>query len=318
MSKLHDDLRDVVTIRNERTRAAALADLRVQYGAAAVAAALAAIQSSPPSETQISVSGDGNAQIKNNTIVTLGDGAIYNPDPAATAAEQALRGALQQLAGACSPLQLVALDESEARNPQAMRLAQVYVGLHVERTVAELDEDELAAIIAGLQTVEALQLATNRRLLLLHAARSGKSALITDNLHAIEALHLATNRHLLLLGAPGSGKSTFVNHLLLTLAEAQLAPDIPTRDAYLADLLLWQFGDLLPVRVILRDMAAFAFHQQQPLAQLHEFLEASLVPNHAALPLMLEALRAGRAILCFDGLDEVVGAATLSRVTTII
>jgi formylglycine-generating enzyme required for sulfatase activity/energy-coupling factor transporter ATP-binding protein EcfA2 len=60
---------------------------------------------------------------------------------------------------------------------------------------------------------------------------------------------------LLMMGDPGSGKSTFVKHLAYILAQAGLADD-PV--SWLAQLNGWEHGLFLPVRVELRNLAAFA------------------------------------------------------------
>ncbi len=117
-------------------------------------------------------------------------------------------------------------------------------------------------------------------------------------LGALEAVILT--RQAVLLGDPGSGKSTFVNHLAHALArrEWDRLPGWPEQDR-----------DLLPVRIILRDLA----HQcagSEGLAAgpklIREFIDEDLAEQalSAAKPLLDRALE-GRALVLFDGLDEV-------------
>jgi hypothetical protein len=63
------------------------------------------------------------------------------------------------------------------------------------------------------------------------------------------------NQRLLIMGDPGSGKSTFMKYLCYVLARAGLAED---PSAWLTQLAPWRHGALLPVRVELRYVAAFA------------------------------------------------------------
>lgn len=72
---------------------------------------------------------------------------------------------------------------------------------------------------------------------------------------------------LLILGDPGSGKSTFMKHLAYTLAQARLATDAQATENSAAPdvvphpvgaLQPWSHGLLLPLRVELRHVAAFA------------------------------------------------------------
>ncbi|MDQ2996471.1 MAG: hypothetical protein M3R61_05365, partial [Chloroflexota bacterium] len=79
----------------------------------------------------------------------------------------------------------------------------------------------------------------------------------------------------------------------------------------------WHLGALLPVRIILREFAAFpapARTDLESLALLLEFLRAALGAQTDAFELLRSALTDGQAILLFDGLDEVVDEPALSRV----
>jgi predicted NACHT family NTPase len=181
-----------------------------------------------------------------------------------------------------------------------MRLERVYVGLHTERQV------EL--------TAEELQRLDRER-------RTARGERPTRPLTALEALGGVAPPRLLLLGAPGSGKSTFVNHLVLCLAGAALAERLPDErqpeGGWLAQLPGWSRGALLPVRIVLREFAAFASlarASKGSLELLLDFLRESLGAQAAALELLAGALTNGQAILLLDGLDEVIGEPILARV----
>jgi len=133
---------------------------------------------------------------------------------------------------------------------------------------------------------------------------------------------------LVLLGDPGSGKSTFVNFAAMCLAGEQLQPDATGHYATLEDLTdplpqekqekdakpepqAWDYGALLPVRIILRDFAAWRGLPPagEPLTEQHfwEFLSAQLrnASREECLPALRTHLTEQGGLLLFDGLDEV-------------
>ncbi len=119
---------------------------------------------------------------------------------------------------------------------------------------------------------------------------------------------LTANQHLVLLGDPGSGKSTFVNFLAFCLAANALEP----KAGWLEHLKGWrkEESDLIPVIITLRDFArlyADDLPEKATVSHLWSFIVSRLKANNlerAAEPI-LTALETGKAILLFDGLDEV-------------
>ena len=139
---------------------------------------------------------------------------------------------------------------------------------------------------------------------------------------------LNDHARLVLLGDPGSGKSTFVNFVALCLAGEQLQQDAAEHYATLQDLIAplpqereeegteserqaWDHGALLPVRIILRDFAAWRGLPSagEPLTEQHfwEFLSTQLrnASRGECLSALQTQLTEQGGLLLFDGLDEV-------------
>jgi formylglycine-generating enzyme required for sulfatase activity len=116
------------------------------------------------------------------------------------------------------------------------------------------------------------------------------------------------NRRFVLLGDPGSGKSTFVNFLAYALAANVLEPE----RNWLEHLKGWDKNeaDILPIVVILRDFArahAENLPAKAEISHVWNFIEERLNAQNlqAAVKPLKAALEAGKAMLLFDGLDEV-------------
>ncbi|MBI5839731.1 MAG: SUMF1/EgtB/PvdO family nonheme iron enzyme [Chloroflexi bacterium] len=102
---------------------------------------------------------------------------------------------------------------------------------------------------------------------------------------------LASHSGLIVLGDPGAGKTTFLKYLALRLARGE-GERI-------------SLGDFLP---ILLPLAAFANALQSRDIRLDDFIADYFAGIGADLPIgpmLSEALKAGRALILLDGLDEV-------------
>jgi hypothetical protein len=283
---------------------------------AACTALIAWVESGPPPPPGISVkiaTESGSISGAPVQVVGRADSVTFAapPDPAQARADAALITYLRRTVAECNALPLVQIDRTDPAHSRPLQLARLYISLYTMQTVA-LDE-EIAA------------LPEETRELLKHAGIGKATQLLTRPLRAVEALSRAPR--LMLLGVPGSGKSTFVSHLSLCLAGEALhlrdQPDPQPEGGWLACLPRWTHGACLPVRVILRDLAAFAPLAAAPKGNvrlLEKFLTATLVDAGCtdAGALLIEALRNGTALLLFDGLDEVVGDTVLTRVVATI
>ena len=217
------------------------------------------------------------------------------PDPAAQQRADDLLAFLRRTLHDCNALPLGKIDQTDATHARPMELARVYIALNTTNTVKN----------------ERVGMSIERR---------------PDQrpLSMVEALSHAKDGRAMLLGAPGSGKSTFASHLTYCLASATLTRlNGNASDAGLAQLPGWRYGPLLPVPIVLRDLAAFpavAAARQGSVRLIGDFLAAraaELGCPQSAVPL-LAALRKGKALLVLDGLDEVVGEAVLPRVAEAI
>ncbi len=133
-------------------------------------------------------------------------------------------------------------------------------------------------------------------------------------------------KRLVVLGDPGSGKSTFLRYLAIRLAQGLLQPEgdwqkhlrwpVYPRQQQTERLSEKKDEDplgfqrwttpYLPVFITLRDFAATSFNPRNPRA-FAPIIESSLknLELESALPIVKKAMRAGKAIFLFDGVDEV-------------
>lgn len=217
---------------------------------------------------------------------------------------RALLAYLDGMCSECNALALGPLDPSDATHRRPMEVSQVYISLlTTAKQGAGKREQGRGSRDEGTGSRD-----------------EGDNA--ERPLPALETLTATEQQRTLLLGAPGSGKTTFVNHLATALAAAT-HEHILTQDNQAITTLLahtlpgWTLGPLIPVRVILRDFAAFASGaSSQKAGLLYAFIQHMLDQQGcgAAFPLVQHCLQTGTALLLLDGIDEVVGTAVLTRV----
>ena len=150
--------------------------------------------------------------------------------------------------------------------------------------------------------MEAVQEETAYRALLADIRAAKK-----ERISAIDML----NRHprLLLMGDPGSGKSTFTKFVAYVLAQARLA-DNP--QSWLERLQGWQHGPMLPIRIELRELAAYAREhgiKTGNVALFNRYLRHLLseweVAQFADELFQIIRKDEGNVLFLLDGLDEV-------------
>ncbi|WP_161569272.1 NACHT domain-containing protein [Candidatus Oscillochloris fontis] len=304
-------LRGLLSLRpdiGEDLYAQSLRRLRELHGASLVDTLLAQITPAAPAPGGVAVNivtESGTISGAPVSIVAHAEHVTFPPpsDPAEARRAAALVAYLRRTIADCNALPLGQIDRTDAAYPRPLELARVYIGLHTT-TQVELSADEAAAL----------------------KERSDGAKRSTRPLSALESLAHAKGS-LMLLGAPGSGKSTFVSHLALCLAGAALCTrraNEPQPDAgWLACLPRWNFGNRVPVRIILRDLAAFAPLAAAPRGSvrlLEDFLASTLSEAGCAEAQhdLVAALREGEALLLLDGFDEVVGKSVLQRVAETI
>ncbi len=183
------------------------------------------------------------------------------------------------------PLRGVDIGASDATQSQSViGLANVYVDL--DTTVKDWVQRPAKLIVKGKEKIEAID-----------------DEIVLSVLNAV--IH---TRSLVLLGDPGSGKSTFVNFLAYCLAAHSVGPSV----GWMEHIKGWKAedADLLPVVIILRDFArAYGgdLPQKVEVSHIWDFIEGRLKAQNlqSVIKPLRAALEAGKAILLFDGLDEV-------------
>ncbi|RRR74141.1 MAG: hypothetical protein EI684_07690 [Candidatus Viridilinea halotolerans] len=281
-----------------------LARLREQFGAERVDALLDH-PPTPPRPTGIAVNvSTERGSIQHTPVNVVGHAehvTLAAPDPAAARRVSDLLAYLLQIHHHCNALPLDKIDKLDTGHTRAMELARVYIALDTTASVAEPAQAE--------------------------AARTAGRDAEARPLSAVAALARSATGRTMLLGVPGSGKSTLVSYLTYCLAGAALAEAQPARFGAVRDWLSmlpdWPHGILLPVPVILRDLAALPGWGALPRGTVAQIIDLIATRTneqgcpHAA-EVLLAALREGRALLLLDGLDEVVGETVLPRVVEAI
>jgi formylglycine-generating enzyme required for sulfatase activity len=223
-------------------------------------------------------------------LIAPGATKVVGAPSAAEQREEALTRYLHNLRRLCNALPLTALAEEEGPHHRAaITLNRVYIALNTTDYVSRTEEEILAR-------------------------RSEREIpRLSDIIRPLPALEAADQgARLLILGDPGSGKSTFVNYLAYLLAGAWLGEEeIPEG---------WSHDALLPLRVVLRELVGYlpkTGELQQLSAEkrmswlvstIWEYLCQDLEATYRAgeaLEILEREVDRGRALVIFDGLDEV-------------
>ena len=226
-------------------------------------------------ERSVVISGDAT----HVTIVTGDHNRVVRQVPVGEAEPEILYQAyLSSLAGDCGRLPLGVID-SQFRGgvERAVGLSEVYVELDVTRTARPEEAGEERAWAWRLVRGEA-----------------------SERVPATQAVAREDGRCFVLLGEAGSGKTTFGHHLCHALAQGG---DVPAG-----------LDGLVPVRFVLREAAAWhllAAAEDGAAGSLWDTLGADLAAALGAegvrrlRPWLEDKIRAGGALVVFDGLDEV-------------
>jgi formylglycine-generating enzyme required for sulfatase activity/energy-coupling factor transporter ATP-binding protein EcfA2 len=217
--------------------------------------------------------GEGSTAASDHSLAIGGNvyGDVYQGPPPKDG-EEALAIYRSVLAYTTSRLSLRGLDRgaSDASRKQApLDLAQVYVDLDTTAIVSDV-----------------------------HDGKKEQGDSKSRPLSTLEAV--IGNRRLVLLGDPGSGKSTFVNRLACGLAEPSTVSHCLTG---------WPPTETnrLPVLVVLRDYARSIQGGEPSCQHLWSFITARLQAQNLgeAVEPIQQCLQQGKALVMFDGLDEI-------------
>ncbi len=175
-------------------------------------------------------------------------------------------------------------------NARPITVEQVYTPLDTQQLVTRDENGRM------LHSHEILQLKQGDR---------GDDDFQQSRLTAMEAANLF--ERLVLLGDPGGGKSTFVSFLALCLSGQMLDPEAGWLERLTEQ--GWEQDQKLPIFVTLRDFAQDVppDARQGTAALLFDHIRNQLAKwkLESAFPALESALDEGRALVLFDGLDEV-------------
>jgi formylglycine-generating enzyme required for sulfatase activity len=186
-------------------------------------------------------------------------------------------------------------------------------------SVVSADDLQLSAVYTALMTEQILKVYESVDVSMPNQNHKAVNLVEARRLSAIEVLN--QEKQLVLLGDPGSGKSTFVNFVTLCLAgealqstEANLAvltAPLPTHEkGKKPEPQPWRHNNLLPVLILLRDLAARLPSSDQPVdaETLWNFVVEGLGALKDYAPALKRELLDTGGLILLDGLDEVPDA----------
>jgi formylglycine-generating enzyme required for sulfatase activity len=254
-------------------------------------------------QNQFAVIDQKNQQVGQQTNVVINP-VTHVPLSAEGANFEALRESyLSRVFKQTCDLELSGIDPKAATTEacQKMQLSAVYTGLLTRQP--EIDAEKFAG-----------------------SARPGRA----EHSMTLSALALLNReKYLVLLGDPGSGKSTFINFVALCLAGEKMGNLLANIGVMRAPLPFeedetrgdkrkekrrqpWDHGPLLPVRIVLRDLAARGLSEPGAAANrdtLWKFIGAELGNNLKEFaPHLKKVLQEEGGLILLDGLDEVPDA----------
>ncbi|MCC7164539.1 MAG: SUMF1/EgtB/PvdO family nonheme iron enzyme [Anaerolineae bacterium] len=227
--------------------------------------------------------------------------AVANPKPVKTRSlttEQARAEYLNAVIADCRNARLVGLDPKAGDpNRGVLSLERLYVELDTKTQVEDKTQPDKG---------------TGAQAALLERERKVP-------LSALQALQNAQYGRMVLLGLPGAGKSTFARYLALRMAQHALDPDTPLESLLPA----WTASPLMPFVIPLNRFGDSLAPDtiQGSAQQIEDFMVQSLELDSRTsdfAPYALETLRAGSALVLFDGLDEVADLGRRPLVTQAI
>ncbi|MEM7801711.1 MAG: SUMF1/EgtB/PvdO family nonheme iron enzyme, partial [Chloroflexota bacterium] len=259
------------------------------------------------------------SQSSNSGVVNTGDNVTINLGVSASSPDQPTynnerRSYLNWVIEQTGRLPLEGIDPGSAADTADTRLAldAVYTALMVK----QLEQDLTLKNVMARETDRSISHIDEVSGRFMRQCRS-----------ALETLNEA--KHLVLMGNPGAGKSTFVNFVALCMAGAGLGMPNVNLKRLTEPLPMddegrlrrnedeepkpqrWDHGPLIPVRIILRDLAARGLPQpgkRVTHSHLLNFLKAELKDGECAASwewLEMRLKLGVEMLLLFDGLDEV-------------